>query len=229
MQANNIQKSLLDNDLYKFTMQQAVLDHYPSAVAKYEFINRRLEDKFTPGMRDAIIEAIQALGTLRLTEDEYNWLKKWSFLSPAYLEYLKSYRFDPQKVSVRLIGETFSHGQLEISVAGPWHRTILWEVPLMAIISQVYFEKLGHKITHEGWNSFAKRTYHKGQILQGPHCKFADFGTRRRFSYDSQHNAIVELKKHPALSALAMFTLPDSSIAALSERWPMNGSWVLPG
>jgi len=121
-------KSILDNDLYKFTMQLAVLELFPKAEAEYRFINRghqRFSTEFVEELERIINKDISKL---TLTEKEYYWLSEHCpYLKPMYLEYLKNFRFKPDEVKVCLTREK----DLDIRIRGPWHSTILWEIVLM--------------------------------------------------------------------------------------------------
>ena len=122
-------QSILDTDLYKLTMQQAVHQLYPRAEAQYRFINRG-QTQFPLGFTERLEEAIEAMKDLQLTPGEALWLRQaCPYLTPVYLDFLSSYRFDPNEVLVE-----HQDGKLRVSIEGPWYRTILWEVPLMAMI-----------------------------------------------------------------------------------------------
>ncbi|RPJ79549.1 MAG: nicotinate phosphoribosyltransferase, partial [Alphaproteobacteria bacterium] len=99
-------KSILDNDLYKFTMQLAVLELFPKAEAEYRFTNRghqRFSTEFVEELERVIREDISKL---TLTEEEYCWLSEHCpYLKPMYLEYLKNFRFKPDEVKVCLTEE----------------------------------------------------------------------------------------------------------------------------
>jgi nicotinate phosphoribosyltransferase len=197
-------KSLIDSDLYKFTMQEAVLEHYPHTNVTYKFTNRNTTMKFNGAAYNAIVASIKAMGDLQLTDDELNFMQhSCRFLGLTYLNYLRNYRFKPEQVTVK-----FLDGDLDISIAGPWHETILWEVPLMAIISEAYFDfvdtqwKLGghrcdlggcRKVTwQEDYSSKAKE---KTEALTKMNDKFTDFGTRRRRSYEVQDLVVKTFKE----------------------------------
>lgn len=183
--------SILDNDLYKFTMQQAVLELYPEAAATYEFINRRPADRFDRRFFSALIEAIDQLPRLRLRPAQREFLqRRCPALKPAYLEYLQDYRFDPSQLDARLDAQ----GRLSIVVAGAWHRAILWEVPLLAIVSELH-----GRLLDVGWNSRgqAKRLREKSETLLRGGCRFADFGTRRRRDFQAQDRAVRILRGNP--------------------------------
>jgi nicotinate phosphoribosyltransferase len=82
-------------------------------------------------------------GEVALTEPEHAWLKKTCpYFTDEYLSYLRDYRFKPNQVRIKFVdistdGET---GIVEIDAYGPWVETIFWEVPLMACLSEVYFQ-----------------------------------------------------------------------------------------
>ncbi len=163
-------QSLLDTDLYKFTQQQAVLQLYPDAEVTYRFKNRG-NQVLGERVLERLQEELASISEVSLTQDEFDYLNDLRFLKPGYLAYLKNYRFDPNQVHAWL-----ENGSLALKISGPWVETILWEVPLMAMISQIYFEENGDDLSNaqaQAQNK-ARRLDHK--------CHFADFGTRRRRS-----------------------------------------------
>lgn len=168
-------------------MQQAVLEHYPNTTVKYKFTNRKAnETHFSSEFAQELRSSIDAMSHLRLTKDEKKWLKeKYAFLKPQYLEYLANYEFNPDEVDLSV-----NNGKLELTISGPWHSTILWEVPLMATISE-----LNGVFTAEQWNYDGQedKIALKGSALQNNACKFADFGTRRRRSFLTQDLVVKNL------------------------------------
>ena len=181
-------ESILDNDLYKLTMQQAVHTLYPRAEVEYVFINRnRDKTKFPDGFAEKVRQQIELMAKLRLTPDEKAYLATVCyFLTPVYLDYLASYRFNPNEVEVSQAG-----GELSVSIKGPWYRTILCEIPILAIISELYYV-----MTHAEPVSRAKRhktNLHKAKVLAANGINYADFGTRRRFSSGSHKTLITDL------------------------------------
>jgi nicotinate phosphoribosyltransferase len=135
-------------------------------------------------------EAIQSMSELRLSDDEHGFLKRCCpFLGPGYLAFLRNYRYDPEEVQVQL-----RDGQLELTVHGLWHRTILWEVPLMAMISELFFRECRANWDMEGQLEKIRR---KAQRLADAGCSWADFGTRRRRSYNVQEMVVRESSQFP--------------------------------
>lgn len=180
-------KSMIDDDLYKFAMQRVVLDHWPSAIAEYRFHNRKTSDLFTKSMVGTINERVEQMADLSLTTLEDEWLDETcAWFPPDYRSYLRAYRFNPDEVQIW-------HGErdtLNVRVRGPWHSAIRWEVPLLATISEVFFE------THHEWDHTgqAEQAIEKGNRLCKGQCYFADMGTRRRRSYRSQKIVVNALK-----------------------------------
>ena len=178
---DRIIRSLLDTDLYKLTMQQAVLHQYPRAYVEYGFIIRNGE-KLGFLTRD-VQEQVRSLASLQLTDDEAGYLSTIRFLKPDYVDFLHSYRFDPSLVRVSNIG-----GQLAIKVKGSWLDTILFEVPLLAIVSELRSNWL---MSVEEWRSVDSAVM-QTKIDQVNHYRLplADMGTRRRFSFEHQRNVV---------------------------------------
>jgi len=182
-------KSILDNDLYKLTMQQAVCQNYPRAWAKYEFVNRG-GTKFPEGFSKALYSAISEMTTMSLSKEEKEWLQNTCpFLTPVYLDFLRGYHFDPAEVQV-----SNEEGNLRVKIIGPWYRTILWEVPLMAAISELYFRLTGQKGNDSLWRH--NHNMEKAAELEGMNAKFADFGTRRRYSFENHDRVVEEMKRY---------------------------------
>lgn len=213
-------RSILDTDLYKLTMQQGVLELHQDAQAKYLFTNRRKEGVWTPKAYDVFRSGIDAMQHLAMSKSERTWLaQRCPYLKPQYIEYLSNYRYDPDEVSVELID-----GEINMEINGPWHRTILWEVPLMALLSDTYF-----KVIDTDWNSDGQtdKIVTKSKILDG--CTFADFGTRRRRQYESQERVVRVFKKHSkgfvGTSNVHLAQLHDVlPIGTMAHEWIMGHS-----
>ncbi len=178
--------SLLDNDLYKLTMMQAVWERYPDATVTYEFINRRPSDKFNHEFCDRLSDELLVFRDLRLSPDERNWLETQGLFKTGFLEFLASFLLLPSQVSLELVDGS----RLRIEIAGRWLETILWEVPLMALISEVYFETV-ERAWDKSFDLYLEKTLTKGTRLAEAGCRFTDFGTRRRRS-SALHRAVVE-------------------------------------
>lgn len=189
-------RSILDTDLYKLTMQQAVLRHYPHTRVAYKFTNRSASTmKFTRTAIERIRAHISSLSSLQLTPEERSWLEKTCpYLRSDYLDYLEKYRFQPQQqVKVEFVpsstdAEGVEWGDLSLIVQGVWAEVIFYEVPLMAIVSQVYFSTVDTKWSLERQFEQAKS---KAEKLTSNGIRYSEFGTRRRRSYQT-HKIVLE-------------------------------------
>lgn len=179
--------SILDNDFYKFTMQHAVVNLFPKAKARYSFINRG-NHSFPEGFGNALKKEIEQLSSLKLTREEKDFLtKNCPYLSPTYLDFLQGFRYDPSEVKVVQSGN-----DLSVTFEGYWYRTILWEVPVMFLICELYYEMTKSvRVNDEMVAEIAKNKILKYKDLA---ITIADFGTRRRFSYEVQKITVGALK-----------------------------------
>lgn len=177
-------KSILDNDFYKITMQNAVVNLFPSAVVKYEFINRG-KHTFPEGFGNALRDAVNKMAELKLTKDEKKFLAKTCpYLALPYLDFLEGFNFDPSEVKIEQ-----TDTELKVSAEGLWYRTILWEVPLLALISELHYE-MKH-MERDSNEVVMNKTLEKAEQLNKLGVTFAEFGTRRRHSYNVQ-NLVME-------------------------------------
>lgn len=182
-------RSIIDNDLYKFTMQNAVCKLFPIANVRYEFINRG-KTVFPVGFDRKLRKEIESMASLFLTKEQKNFFRSkcGRFMDDVYFDFLESYRFDPSEVGVIME----KNGDLKIVIEGPWYRTILWEVPLMALISELYFIETQPAIKDR--NARLKNNNSKALLFHQHSMKVTDFGTRRRFSYDNQLEVCQDMK-----------------------------------
>ena len=173
--------SLLDTDLYKFTMMQVVLHQFPGAQVEYRF---QCRNAASPGvsplapMVNEIREEIRALCTLRFQDAELVYLQSMRFIKSDFVDFLGLFRLNEKYVTVTALAS----GEIEVSIKGPWLHTIPFEIPILAIINEVYFrntQKLPDVM--EGRRRLdVKIEQLKGEGLSA--LKIADYGTRRRFS-----------------------------------------------
>lgn len=187
-QPSLIAHSILDNDFYKFTMQHAVIKLFPKAKAKYSFINRG-EHVFPKGFDNALREAILQMASLKLSKKEKAYLAATCpYLDPTYLDFLQGYRYDPEEVNIEQID-----GQLEVKISGYWYRTIMWEVPILYLICELYYKLTDQKrIIDSEVSLIAKDKIEKYRKLG---ITIADFGTRRRHSYEVQRLTVEALQE----------------------------------
>lgn len=176
-------KYFTDNDLYKFSVMHAIQRLYPWSHVRYEFINRG-QTAFPDGFDKRLKEEVEKMANLRLTKEERRFIeKRCYFFDPVFFDFLEGYRYNPAEIRISQNG-----GDLKITIEGYWYRTVLWEVPLMALISELYFKMSGVKPEN------INRAVEKAKSLTDLQADYSEFGTRRRFSFDVQ-DKVVELLK----------------------------------
>jgi len=186
--------SILDTDLYKLTMQQAIFRKFPDVHATYRFTNRNPDTtRFSRKCFERFRAAVARFSLLQLTREERAWLAETCpFLHPEYLDYLEKFRFEPEQVRMEFQpapreGDAEEWGQIKIEAVGPWVETILWEVPLMACLSETFFQTCDRDWSYAGLEETA---FEKGRALLLAGCSFNEFGTRRRRDIRT-HEAVV--------------------------------------
>lgn len=188
---NPIIHSLLDTDLYKFTMQQTVYHQFPHAhEVEFSFKCRNKDINLVQYM-DEINRQIDWLCDLQFTEDEVNYLRSLRYIKSDYADFLTLFKMQRKYVNVIAINEN----EIDVCIKGPWLHTILFEVPVLAIINEVYFRAThSDDLLIEGMN----RLNEKVKIIQDlkdPGFNFSEFGTRRRYSFEWHETVIQRLVK----------------------------------
>jgi nicotinate phosphoribosyltransferase len=190
--AHPVLQTLLDTDAYKLHMQQAVFHHYYDVHVTAEF--RCRGDDLLGIYAEAIREEVEAMQHLRLQDDEYQWLSGLPFFEADYLNWLREFRYDPRQVVV-----SNDNGKLHIRLSGPWREVIMWEVPLLAVISELVHRYRSPEVSVQQallhletkLADFATRT----ESLDMSGFRLMDFGTRRRFSRDVQNAIVARLQQ----------------------------------
>jgi nicotinate phosphoribosyltransferase len=188
--------SLLDTDFYKLTMMQVVLHQYASAWVRYSFKWRNWDEMhLTVSLQDfkrMADEQIDRLCDLRFTEAEVGYLSSIRFFKPDFIEYLRLFQLNRNYIHTGI-----DDGQLKIDIEGPWLNIILFELPVLAIISELYSSL--HGVDDDTWMKEGRKLLKdKVRFLQkaaiaDTHFKFAEFGTRRRASYAWQQEVLEYL------------------------------------
>lgn len=184
--------SILDNDFYKITMQCAVVKLFPNEHVKYTFINRG-KHFFPEGFDRELRKSVEAMADLKLTKEEKLFLQKTCpYLDLPYIDFLEGYRYCPDEVKI-----TQNGNDIEVTVEGLWYRTILWEVPLLSLISELHYE-MNH-LERDSNEAVVRNTMEKAEKLNTLGVNFAEFGTRRRHSY-KVHDLVVDslVKDNPS-------------------------------
>ncbi|MHA7598568.1 nicotinate phosphoribosyltransferase [Alicycliphilus sp. T452] len=169
--------SLLDTDLYKFTMMQVVLHQFPGAQVEYRFKCRNPGVELAP-FASEIRDEIRALCTLQFQDAELAYLRSLRFIKSDFVDFLGLFRLNEKYIHVSALPT----GEIDITITGPWLHTILFEIPVLAIVNEVYFRNT-QKVPDfpEGRRRLdAKIARMQASGLE--RLKIADYGTRRRFS-----------------------------------------------
>jgi len=172
----------------------AVCRLYPRATAKYAF-RCRSERLFPDGFAERLREIVSLFKYRYLQDHEYEFLKKTCYyMDPVYLGFLKGYRYNPDEVTIKQDGSKIS-----VVIEGLWHSVILWEVPLMAAISELFFEMTDERNRNEIHKAVEEKTRFKAEGLNKIGVQYSEFGTRRRYSYSVQCTVLENLMKHDNL------------------------------
>lgn len=189
--ASPILTTLLDTDAYKLHMQQAVFHRYQNVSVVAEF--RCRGDDLLGIYAEEIAQQVTLMQSLALSDEESRYLAGLPFFSADYLQWLKQFRYDPSQVRIR------NHqGKLDIRIAGPWREVIMWEVPLLALISEVVHRHRSPQVVPAmAVERLQSKLLDFGKLtadLDMSRFKLMDFGTRRRFSRDVQLAIVSTLK-----------------------------------
>ena len=182
-------ETLLDTDLYKFTMQQIVYHRFPDSEVEYSFKCRQEEIDLAP-FAHRIQEEIENLCSLVFSKSEIDYLARFPFFKADYLDSLRDFRLNPKSVRIETV-QGFS-----LKIKGNWFETILFEVPLLAIINEIYFRNL-HPDAPERNSEGLTRLIKKCRMANESgrrNLQIMEFGTRRRYSREWQSVVVEHLK-----------------------------------
>ena len=184
--------SLLETDLYKFSMGQAIYHQFPSYTTTWTFKCRNEDVHFTDEMVEEIKNQIALYCKLQFTEEELEYLGKITWFQRSYVDFLRLWhpRFEDFEIG------TDSECGLTIETRGTWLNTSMYEIPTLAIVNGVYF-RMGYDYD-KLLESFRERLDDKIKKLEDGTWKigaFSEFGIRRRLSAEAQELAVSELAK----------------------------------
>ncbi|WP_395144027.1 nicotinate phosphoribosyltransferase [Moraxella atlantae] len=196
-------QSLLDTDLYKFTMLQVLLHKYPQTHSVYLFRCRNLDEVAYPlaELLDDVNAELDALCTLRFTADELQYLRGLRFIKSDFVDYLELFELKRRFI----VASIDASGRLDIRIEGPMIQAMMFEIYVLAIVNELYFRRLDQAaaLTEGERRLAAKITLLKGYRtrMQDNDVPFllSDFGTRRRYSFAWQRHVIERLKEVPEI------------------------------
>ena len=187
MKLKPIIESLLETDLYKFSMGQAIYHQFPDYKTTWTFKCRNTDVKFTAEMLEEIKAQIKAYCDLRFSEEELAYLDTIEWFKGSYIDFLRLWhpRYEDFEIT------TDAECGLAIDTRGTWLNTSMYEIPTLAIVNEVYF-RMAYDYDHL-IESFKQRLDDKYNALRdGKYYLgvFSEFGLRRRLSAEAQELAV---------------------------------------
>ena len=190
MKLNQIITSLLETDMYKFSMGEAIYHQFSDYKTTWTFKCRNTDVHFTAEMVQEIKEQIKAYCSLRFTEEELDYLNRITWIKGSYIDFLRLWqpRYEDFKISDE------AECGLSIETFGTWLNTSLYEIPTLAIVNEVYF-RMAYDYDRL-YTSFRERLERKIKDASGRYeiGSFSEFGLRRRLSAEAQELAVRQLK-----------------------------------
>ena len=205
MKLKRIINSLLETDLYKFSMGQAIYHQFPSYKTTWDFKCRNKDVFFTEEMVEEIRDQIKAYCELKFSEEELEYLDNIKWIKGSYIDFLRIWNPRYEDFEITNEGEC----GLSIETKGTWINTSMYEIPTLAVVNEVYF-RMGHNY-EVLLDSYKERLEEKvGKLVNGEYNlgAFSEFGLRRRLSSEAQELAVKTLKDT---------TLKDSAFVGTSN------------
>ena len=178
-----------DNDLYTFTCMYYILQKYPRAETEYQFFDRH-RTCYPAGFAELLREQLNYLSQVAITDEECAFMTRaFPFLPYWFINvFLRGYRFHPNELTITQDEE----GHLDIRIKGKWWSTIMWEMPILSIISELMHQLNGDAEKYDAEAEFEK-TLQKGRRIWQGGLTLGDMGTRRRFSFAHQERVLDAL------------------------------------
>ncbi len=191
--------SLLDTDLYKFTMLQVVLHKFPQTDSVYQFRCRNLDDTAYPlvDILDDLNEQLDYLCQLNFKADELEYLRSLRFIKSDFVDYLELFQLKRRFIKASIDEQ----GRLDIRIEGPMVQAMMFEIFVLAIVNELYFRRIGSdEVMAEGERRLLAKVellkqYQAEQKPNDPPFLVSDFGTRRRYSFEWQKHVVEEFHK----------------------------------
>lgn len=197
MKIPRIINSLMETDSYKFSMGQAIYHQFPDYMTRWNFKCRNADVVFTHEMVEEIRAQLKEYCNLRFSEDELDYLSKIRWIKPSYVNFLRLWK---PRFEDFLIEETNDGCHLKIQTYGTWLNTSMYEIPILAIVNEVYF-KMQYNYA-DLLKDFKQRADQKIQdLIDGKYelGVFSEFGERRRLSAEAQRYVVKALSVNDTL------------------------------
>lgn len=187
MRLPQIINSLLETDMYKFSMGQTIFHQFTSYKTTWTFKCRNKDVHFTDEMVEEIKEQVQAFCQLRFTEEELEYLDNITWIKGTYVDFLRLWQPRYEEFTIT----TDAPCGLAIDAAGTWLNTTMYEIPVLAIVNEVYFRMAyDYDVLLK---QFKRRLDEKVRLLEEDTYRlsdFSEFGLRRRLSAEVQEMAV---------------------------------------
>lgn len=218
--------SLLETDMYKFSMGQAIYHQFSDYKTTWTFKCRNTDVQFTPAMVDEIKNQINAYCNLRFTEAELEYLNGIRWIKGSYVDFLRLWQPRYEDFTITNDGDC----GLSIETRGTWLNTSMYEIPVLAIVNEVYFRM---RFDYEQLiDSFKERLTAKIEAISTGRYSigaFSEFGLRRRLSAEAQDLAVKMLAKttYPSSTFLGTSNVYLAKKYNLTPIGTMAHEWVM--
>ncbi|MBS0444938.1 MAG: nicotinate phosphoribosyltransferase [Proteobacteria bacterium] len=187
--------SLLDTDLYKFTMWQAMLHRHPQTQAEYSFLCRNEPAYPLTELLPDLNRQLDHLCSLKFRADELAYLGGLRFIRSDFVDFLRIFHFQREFITARADGN-----RLEIIAIGPQVHVMAFEIYVLAIVNELYFRRFdAAQALAEGRRRLARKIERLREFKHEPKrwypFEFFDFGVRRRFSREWQREVVATFKQ----------------------------------
>ncbi|MDD2513489.1 MAG: nicotinate phosphoribosyltransferase [Proteiniphilum sp.] len=211
-------KSILDTDLYKFTTSYAYSKLFPRACGEFEFVDRSNGD-YPEGFDLLLRQELEQMALLSLTREEELFVRKqMPYLPPVYIDFLKGFHFDPSEVEITMEGS-----KLRVKASGLLYRVTLWETPVLATVSELWFRERGE---YPDLQYMQQAAIEKAVRMKEHGIIFSLFGMRRRFSFDVEDQVTGILKRYAGGSLFGTSNVYLASKHGLNVSGTHPHEWV---
>ncbi len=223
--------SLLDTDFYTFTQGQAIYHNYPDVWVKYKFKCRNGSAIPTTISSRAFINEIKRevdhLCELSINNAELSYIFQLGFFKRSYIEFLNILKLSKHYISIDAEGD-----ELIITIEGPWCITVFFEVPVLAIVSELYHRYVNPKAEIDALNILKQKILEAKELLDlsgvcSDDFRFADFGTRRRYSFELHFQILESCIRCMPNNFMGTSNVHFAMITGIKPIGTMSHQWIM--